>query len=58
MKYHGHELKKNIDYYGHGGSYYEIYKNDKHIISVWSLDIAKEFVDSFNGKDYHWNILY
>lgn len=57
MKYHGHELKKIIDYDVDGGSYYEIYKDGKYITSAWFLNNAKEFIDSFDGKDYHWNVL-
>lgn len=43
MKYHKHILKK--------------IKDDKWIINAWTLDNAKEFVDSFDGTDYHWNVL-
>lgn len=57
MKYHGHVFKKVYDADVDGGHYFEIYKNDKYIVSAWTLDNAKEFVDSFDGKDYHWNVL-
>ena len=57
MKYHGHELVKVIDCDVDGGSYYDIFKDNKKITSAWTLSNAKEFVDSFDGKDYHWNIL-
>lgn len=57
MKYHKHILKKIKDDDVIGGSYYEIYLNNKWITNAWTLDNAKEFVDSFDGTDYHWNIL-
>lgn len=57
MKYHGHILKKIKDNDVIGGQYFEIYKNDKYITSAWTLNNAKEFIDSFDGKNYKWNIL-
>lgn len=56
MKYHKHILKKIKDDVI-GCIYYEIYLNDKWITNAWTLDNAKEFVDSFDGTDYHWGIL-
>ena len=57
MKYHGHELRKVIDHEVYGGSYYDIFKDGKKITNAWTLSNAKEFVDSFDGNDYHWNVL-
>ena len=57
MKYHKHILKKIKDDDVIGGSYYEIYLNNKWITNAWTLDNAKEFIDSFDGTDYHWSIL-
>lgn len=57
MKYKKHELKKVIDNDVDGGFYYDIYKDGKKITCAWTLSNAKEFVDSFDGKDYHWNVL-
>lgn len=57
MKYHGHELKKVLDSDVYGNSYYEIYKDGKWITNAWTFSNAKEFIDSWDGKDYHWNVL-
>ena len=58
MKYHNHYLTKVIDKDVIGGHYYNIYnKNGLLITSAWTLSNAKEFVDSFNGKVYNWNVL-
>lgn len=61
MKYRGHILKKVLDVDVDGGSYYEIYYNDKYITSAWTLENAKEFVYSkdvpSNNGNYNWNVL-
>ena len=57
MKYHKHVLQKVIDHDVDGGSYYDIFKDGKKITSAWIISNAKEFVDSFDGNDYNWNIL-
>lgn len=57
MKYKGHDLVKRLDLDVIGGSYYDIYKGEKKITSAWTLSNAKEFVDSWDGADYHWNVL-
>lgn len=57
MKYHKHLLKKVIDPNILGGSYYDIFKDNKKITCAWTLSNAKEFVDSFDGKEYQWNVL-
>ena len=57
MIYHGHILKKIKDNDVIGGHYYEIYKDGKWIVNAWTLSNAKEFIDSYDGKNYEWNIL-
>jgi len=57
MKYHNHILKRIIDGDVDGESYYEIYKDGKKITESWTLSNAKEFIDSFDGENYHWNVL-
>ena len=57
MLYHKHMLVKKLDPEVIGGSYYEIYRGELKICNAWTLSNAKEFVDSFDGKDYHWNVL-
>ena len=57
MKYHKHEVVKVIDYDVDGGCYYDIFKDGKKITSAWTLSNAKEFINSFDGKYYNWNIL-
>ena len=57
MKYHGHELRRILDNDVEGGSYYDIYKNGIKITSAWTLSNAKEFIDSFDGSNYQWNVL-
>lgn len=55
--YKKHYLIKIKDPDVEGGCYYEIYKDRVKITNAWTLSNAKEFVDSFDGKDYHWNVL-
>lgn len=57
MKYHNHELIKIYDSYVDGGFYYRIFKDNKYITVAWTLSNAKEFVDSFNGITYNYNVL-
>lgn len=58
MKYHGHVLIKFLDSDVEGGSYYKIFNSvGKYITSAWTLSNAKEFVDSYDGKDYSWSVL-
>lgn len=57
FKYHGHQLVKILDFNVTGGSYYKIYKDGKMIATAWTCSNAKEFIDSFDGTDYHWNVL-
>ena len=57
MKYHNHLIKKVIDGDVDGGCYYEIFKNNKKITTAWTLSNAKEFINTFNGNEYQWNIL-
>ena len=57
MKYHKHELKKVVDVEVDGGSYYDIYKDGKKVTCAWTLGNAKEFVDTFDGNTYNWNLL-
>lgn len=57
MKYKNHLLRKVNDSEIEWGYYVEIYKDDKKITSAPDFTNAKEFIDSFNGKDYNWNIL-
>jgi len=57
MKYHKHELKKIIDYDVDGGSYYKIYRDGIYITCAWTLSNAKEFVDTFDGETYNFNVL-
>ncbi len=60
MKYHGCLIKKIIDYDVDGGCYYEIYKrgyidteNWYKVTNAWTLDNAKEFIDS----GFNYNVL-
>jgi hypothetical protein len=52
MKYHGHEIKVVIQDLGYSGDEswmnktYEIYKDNEYINVAWSLNNAKEFIDS------------
>ena len=57
MKYHGHELIKIEDSNIDGGFYYQILKDGKYIIEAWTLSNAKEFVDTFDGIKYNYNVL-
>ena len=57
MKYHGHTLTKVMDNDIEGGSYYIIYKNNNKITCAWTLSNAKEFVDSYDGHKYCWEVL-
>lgn len=57
MKYHNHIIKKVIDNDVDSGRYYDIYKDNKFITSAWSIQNAKEFIDTFNGTTYSWNVL-
>ena len=60
MKYHKHIIEKVIDSDVDGGCYWNIHQTIpvlKHITYAWTLSNAKEFIDSFDGKDYNWNIL-
>lgn len=57
MKYKNHDLIKVYESDVDGGFYYEIRKNDKFITTAWTLSNAKEFVDSFDGVNYRWNVL-
>ena len=52
MKYHGHEIKKVYDYDVIGGSYYEIYRDGKHITDFLLMWHCKSFIDSYDGNDY------
>ena len=57
MKYKKHEIKVVYDDDVDGGKFYNIYKDGKWITNAWTLSNAKEFIDSFDGNDYHWNVL-
>lgn len=57
MKYRKHELKKVYEYEVDGGFYYEIRKDGKYITSAWTLSNAEEFIDTFDGDGYRWNVL-
>ena len=58
MKYHKHTLLKVYDSDVDDGHYFEIYNEQgKYITSAWTLSNAKEFVDSFDGKTYNYNVL-
>lgn len=57
MKYHKHEIKKNKDSEVYGGYFYYIYRDNKYIACAFSLNNAKEFIDTFDGKKYDYSIL-
>lgn len=57
MKYHNHQIKKVTDGDVDGGCYYEIYRDGQRITSAWSLSNAKEFIDSYDGQRYSWEVL-
>lgn len=59
LRYHGHTLKKIIDVDVDGGSYYKIYKDGRYITSAWTLNNAKEFINSYDAAsgDYCWTVL-
>lgn len=57
MKYHNHELIKVIDEDIDGGKYYKIYRRGEFIAIAWTLSNAKEFVDTFDGEKYSYNVL-
>lgn len=57
MKYHNHLLKKVMEADVEGGHYFDIYKDGKFVTSAWTLSNAKEFIDSYNGITYNWNVL-
>ena len=57
MKYHKHELRVVYESEVEGGKYYDIYKDGKHLTCAWTLSNAKEFIDSFDGERYHWEVL-
>ena len=60
MKYHSCLIKKIIDHDVDGGCYYEIWKrgyidteNWYKVTNAWTLDNAKEFIDS----GFNYNVL-
>lgn len=57
MKYKNHILKKILDSDIDWGYYVEIYRDGKFITSAADWNNAKEFVDTFDGKNYDWNVL-
>lgn len=57
MKYHNHIIKKVIDNDVDSGRYYDIYKNNNFVTSAWSIQNAKEFIDTFDNGNYNWNVL-
>lgn len=57
MKYKKHILKKVLDSEIEWGYCVEIYKDNKYITTAPTFSNAKEFVSSFNGIDYDWNVL-
>lgn len=58
MKYHNHTFVKVYEADVEGGHYFEIYNPEgKYITCAWTLSNAKEFVDSFNGVTYNFNLL-
>lgn len=36
---------------------YEIYKGNEFIAATWTFRNAKEFISSFDGVGYDWNVL-
>lgn len=70
MKYHKHLIRKIIDGDVIGGCYWFIQrvenrvtsKGNKYIVIVnvthtWTLNNAKEFIDTYDGTTYNWNVL-
>ena len=57
MKYHEHEILVVYDSEVDGGKFYNIYKNGKWITNAWTLSNAKEFIDTFDGEKYNYNVL-
>lgn len=57
MKYKKHILEKVLDSDIERGYCVEIYKDNKYITTAPDFSNAKEFVSSFNGTDYDWNVL-
>lgn len=57
MKYHGHEIKvvkEDLGYYGKDdylNKTYQIYKEGEYIQVAWTLNSAKNYIDSgYNDK--------
>ena len=56
-KYKGHLCEKIIDEEVIGNSYYKITRDGNFITVAWTLSNAKEFIDTFDGKTYNYNVL-
>lgn len=69
MKYHNHIIQKAIDADVIGGKYYNIYRIDfipkefdliphlKYITNALVIPNAKEFIDTYDGHGYNYNVL-
>lgn len=57
MKYHKHEIIKYYDEDIEGGCMYRISRNQEFITYAWTLENAKEFIDTFDGINYDYNVL-
>lgn len=57
MKYKKHILEKVLDSEIERGYYVKIYKDNELITVAPDFSNAKEFVDTFDGKNYDWNVL-